>query len=237
MAVAGIAAVWALFVHSAGSVIAGTVLLVLLAVAGVLLVVALRCLGITRGQPWMQRLAGGSGRDVTDTPDAPQARDLPAHAPEGRAHVDPAAARTVVSEFVTVAVRAAVPPLRLVTNGRVSETRISGARAGRGREVELALPEEPTVSRVHAEFTFTDGRWRIANRGLNGVTLNGTPLAGEHAIRDGDSIGWGTQPGVLASRVEIGRDRARQPAGPLCRRARPRSRGSRRMLSSQASQD
>ena len=69
------------------------------------------------------------------------------------------------------------------------------------------LPEEPTVSRVHAEFTFTDGRWHITNRGRNGVTLNGTPLAGEHVIRDGDSIGWGTHPGALASRVEIGWDK------------------------------
>jgi len=119
----------------------------------------------------------------------------------------------VVSEFATVAAAAPVPLLRLVTNGNVTETRVPGARAGRAREAELRLPEEPTVSRVHAEFTFTDGRWHVTNLGLNGVTLNGTPLTGEHPISDGDSIGWGTQPGALVSRVEIGWDKARQPTG------------------------
>ena len=121
---------------------------------------------------------------------------------------DPAAARTVVAESETITALAAVPLLRLVTRGSVAETRISGARAGRGTDVELRLPEEPTVSRLHAELTFTDGRWHITNRGRNGVTLNGTPLTSEHVIRDGDSIGWGTQPGALVSRVEIGWDRA-----------------------------
>jgi hypothetical protein len=129
------------------------------------------------------------------------------------ARVDPAAAQTVVSEFATVVALKPVPPLRLVTNGNVTETRVSGARAGRSREAELRLPEEPTVSRAHAEFTFTDGRWHITNLGLNGVTLNGTPVTGEHAISNGDSIGWGTQPGALASRVEIGWDMARQAGG------------------------
>ena len=81
-------------------------------------------------------------------------------------------------------------------------------------EAELRLPEEPTVSRVHAEFTFTDGRWHVTNRGLNGVTLNGTALTGMHALRDGDSIGWGTQPRALVSQVEIGRDRAGQSSTP-----------------------
>ena len=139
---------------------------------------------------------------------------MPATANDGGAYVDPAAARTVVSEFVTVAAQAQVPPLRLLTNGQVSETRTSGARAGRSTEAELRLPEEPTVSRVHAEFTFADGRWHVANLGLNGVTLNGTALTGRHAIHDGDSIGWGTHPGALTSRVEISRDRVRQPNGP-----------------------
>jgi FHA domain len=349
LAVIGIAVLWALFVHSTGSVTGGTILLALLAAAVIGLVVALRYLGINSGHPWAQYLAGRPWRDGRDvlrlglrqlpgvliiTPGgsllAPNAielrmnpRDLasltevmdiglvnssatevyesqitahsaglasagpvevsvigdpavpvgryrlrqgrPAGPPrpagpwppagpqqpagslqpagpwppagpsqpagpwqparpvqpagrvsalarEGRTHVDLAAARTVVTDSardsVTVTALAAVPLLRLATNGSVAETRISGARAGRSRETELRLPEELTVSRVHAEFTFTDGRWHIANQGLNGVTLNGTPLTGQHAIRDGDSIGWGTQPGALVSRVEIGWDKA-----------------------------
>lgn len=96
------------------------------------------------------------------------------------------------------------PLLRLVTNGSVAETRISGARAGRGHAVELRLPEEITVSRVHAEFIFAEGQWWIISKGLNGLVLNGTALAGEQMVQPGDVIHWGRQEGALASRVEIG---------------------------------
>ncbi len=311
--VAGIAALWAFFAYSAGSLIAGTILMVLIAVAVILLAVALRCLGIDRDHPWLRRLAARQRRDVADPavqpggylpepgmpePDrsagpsqpadsffaqahggrayadparsdwaygvpaaadparsdwaygVPAAADparsdwaygVPAAADPARfdraypapaaadparfdpayaapaahdpARLDPAAARTVVSDFATVVALNPVPPLRLVTNGAVTETRVSGARAGRAREAELRLPEEPTVSRAHAEFTFSDGQWHITNLGLNGATLNGTPVTGQHAISDGDSIGWGTQPGALVSRVEIGRDMPRKATG------------------------
>jgi FHA domain len=335
LAAAGGASVWAFFVYNAGSVLAGTVLLVLAGASVILLVVALRCLGIGRDHPWVRRLAARPWRDGRDvlqlalrhlpevliiTPGgsllAPNAVELrmnpgdlaaltemmdiglinssatevyqsqisaraaslakagpvevsvigdpdvapgryclrqgrpaglsrppdplpplgppplgppplgpppPAEHPpwmgmppsadgvvahEGRGQVDLGQARTVVAQTATVAALAPVPLLRLVTNGRVSQTRTSGARAGRAREAEIALPQDPTVSRVHAEFTFADGQWHITNLGLNGTTLNGTPLTGAHAIRDGDSIGWGTQPGVPVSRVEIGQDAA-----------------------------
>ena len=96
------------------------------------------------------------------------------------------------------------PPLRLVTNGSVTETRISGARAGRGHAVELQLPEEQTVSRVHAEFIFVDGQWWVIGKGLNGLVLNGTSLVTEHVVRPGDLIRWGRQDNAVVSRVEIG---------------------------------
>jgi pSer/pThr/pTyr-binding forkhead associated (FHA) protein len=70
--------------------------------------------------------------------------------------------------------------------------------------VELALPEVPTVSREHARFTFSDGQWRIANLGMNGLTVNGEPVTGERPVSNGDAIRWGTRPDALASRVEIG---------------------------------
>jgi FHA domain len=95
-----------------------------------------------------------------------------------------------------------VPALRLVTGSSVAETRTSGARAGRG-PVELILPDVPTVSREHARFTFSDGRWRISNQGRNGLILNGTPLTGEQPLSDGDTIRWGTNPDAPLSRVEI----------------------------------
>jgi len=95
-----------------------------------------------------------------------------------------------------------VPVLRLVTGSSVAETAISGARAGRG-PVELVLPAVPTVSREHARFTFSDGRWWITGLGRNGLTLNGAPVAGEQPVGDGDTIRWGTRPDALLSRVEI----------------------------------
>jgi FHA domain-containing protein len=95
-----------------------------------------------------------------------------------------------------------VPALRLVTGSSVAETRMSGARAGRG-SVELVLPEDPTVSREHAKFTFSEGRWWITNQGRNGLAVNGVPVAGEKPLSNGDSIRWGSRPDALLSRVEI----------------------------------
>jgi hypothetical protein len=247
VAVIGIAVLWALFVHSTGSMAGGTILLVLLAAAITGLVVALRYLGLNRDTELMDiGLVNSSATEVSRPPSGhPQparswqssgslppsgsrppsaswppagpwqparpeqaAGGIRAQAREGRTHTDLAAARTVVAGSVTVTALAQVPLLRLATNGSIAETRISGARAGRSRGAELRLPEELTVSRVHAEFTCTDGRWHITSKGRNGVTLNGTPLTAEHPIRDGDCIGWGTQPGALVSRVEIGWDKA-----------------------------
>jgi len=116
-----------------------------------------------------------------------------------------AGAGAAAAGVATLAKPAVSPaPLRLVTGGWVAETRVSGARAGRGRDAELQLPTEPTVSRVHAQFTFDGNQWRIIGRGRNGLMLNGTPVAGEQVIRAGDSIQWGCQDGALESRVEIG---------------------------------
>jgi pSer/pThr/pTyr-binding forkhead associated (FHA) protein len=91
----------------------------------------------------------------------------------------------------------------LVTGSSVVETTMSGARAGRG-SVELVLPDVLTVSREHATFTFSDGRWWITNQGRNGLTLNGARVAGEQPITDGDTIRWGVSTDALLSRVKIG---------------------------------
>jgi hypothetical protein len=122
----------------------------------------------------------------------------------GHNHAGRAMAATLVRDVLTVEAPSLIPPLRLVTNGAVAETRVSGARAGRGSGVELPLPDEPTVSRVHAEFSFTAGQWRIVNLGRNGMLVNARPVGRDQPIRDGDLITWGPQPGGLESRVEIG---------------------------------
>ena len=64
---------------------------------------------------------------------------------------------------------------------------------GPGHAVELRLPEEITVSRVHAEFIFAEGQWWIISKGLNGLVLNGTALAGEQMVQPGDVIHWGAR--------------------------------------------
>jgi hypothetical protein len=122
---------------------------------------------------------------------------------DGHTKSELAVAPTFMTGAATVAEPALPPLLRLITNGAVAETRVSGARAGRGKAVELQLPGEPTVSRVHATFTCSGGEWRITVLGRNGVLLNGTPLTSDHVVRDGDSIRWGQQSSAPVSAVVI----------------------------------
>ena len=155
------------------------------------------------GPAWVPRpgsVPGPAGRSPMTA--APRRRRCPT-----RPRASAATAATAVGGggLATVAepARSMVPTLRLITGGRVAETRMSGARAGRGA-VELGLPDVPTVSREHARFTYSDGQWWVANLGMNGMTLNGASVAGEQPLHDGDSIRWGTNEQAPASRVEIG---------------------------------
>jgi FHA domain len=168
---------------------------------------------IPPGRYLLRRGVPGSDRyspDPWDPPDEPDLvdRQFAYVAPVGAATsadpvVDPG--RTIMDGMPTVMeqIRPAVPVLRLVTGSWVTETSMSGARAGRG-PVELELPYAPTVSRVHARFTFSDGQWRVTNEGINGLAVNGVPVSGEQPVTDGDSIRWGTRPDAPLSRVEIG---------------------------------
>jgi FHA domain len=137
-------------------------------------------------------------------PDSAYAVPQPAPAqPGGRSRPEPDSGSTVARSMVTtMEQRHPVPVLRLITGSSTAETAVSGARAGRG-SVELVLPDVPTVSREHAIFTFSAGRWWVANQGRNGLTLNGTPVAGKQPLGDGDAIRWGTRQDALLSRVEI----------------------------------
>ena len=115
-------------------------------------------------------------------------------------------ARTVVDDGpVTVLEKttaASVPVLRLVTGDSVAQTQMTGARAGRG-SVELVLPNVPTVSREHARFEFSEGRWWVTNLGINGLAVNGAAVETEHPLSDGDAIRWGSRADALVSRIEI----------------------------------
>jgi hypothetical protein len=144
-----------------------------------------------------------ASQDADDVPRWAYSAPEPVHAESGRRAWGPDL--TVGGGMVTMMEPAPepIPLLRLVTGSSVAETRVSGARAGRG-SVELVLPDILTVSREHATFTFSDGRWWISNQGRNGLTLNGTPVAGEQPLSDGDAIRWGANPDALLSRVKIG---------------------------------
>lgn len=171
--------------------------------------------------PGRYRLRQGDPVSVRARPDLARAQHEDAAAGEfayaasGRAYADsdgyvwhePDQGLTVAGGMSTIMEQSvapvpAIPVLRLVTGSSVAETQMSGARAGRGF-VELMLPDEPTVSREHAKFTFSDGRWWIANQGRNGLTVNGSPVAGEQPLSDGDEIRWGARRDALMSRVEI----------------------------------
>jgi FHA domain len=129
---------------------------------------------------------------------------VPFNAHDGRTWAEDVRPAPAAADLLTVAETPLIPPLRLVTNGSVVETRRSGAHAGRGPGSELVLPAEPTVSRVHAKFVFTGGQWWVTSLGRNGITLNGVPVAGERSLSDGDRVLWGSQPGALMSLVRIG---------------------------------
>jgi hypothetical protein len=145
------------------------------------------------------RSAGAEAAAVADSPQV----GFVGH--DGHTSVQPESGTSTIGGLPTVVElqRSPVPALRLVTGDSVAETRVSGARAGRG-PVELRLPEMPTVSREHARFTFSGGQWWIANLGRNGLTVNGTAPAGRQPLQDGDSIRWGMRSDALQSRVEIG---------------------------------
>ncbi len=215
----GVAVGWVVLEVVTGSVVSATLLLVVLAGLGVGCVGGLRAFGITRDHPWIRRLVSRpwpDGQDVArpDLPDlwygdiAPEfAYATPQHGyatPGSRGWPGPDPGLTVAGGMATIMEEClpSVPVLRLVTDSSVAETTVSGARAGRG-PVELALPHVPTVSREHARFIFSDGRWWVTNLGRNGLTLNGAPVAGEQPLSDGDAIRWGTRPDALLSRVEI----------------------------------
>ncbi len=151
----------------------------------------------------------GTRPDLIEVENAHSAREFayaaPQHAYAGPvSHVWQDPGPTVAAGLTTM-MESSLPPvpvLRLVTGSSVAETRTSGARAGRG-PVELILPDVPTVSREHARFTFSDGRWRISNQGRNGLILNGAAVTGEQPLSDGDTIRWGKNPDAPLSRVEI----------------------------------
>lgn len=169
--------------------------------------------GLRQGRPDALRVPAGAGfaSPVPAPARAGSATAAAAASHGGRGGPAPAEAATMAAwtpgdattSAATMCELAPNPLLQLVTGDLKAQTRVSGACAGRGPASELMLPEDPTVSRVHAQFTCAEGEWRITGVGLNGVALNGTVLTDEQVVRDGDTIRWGRRPDSLSSRVQI----------------------------------
>ena len=163
-----------------------------------------RAAGAVQAAGAVPAAAGGFGFRAAEARTFQASDGQTLHFGDGSPRIDGGGARALPTDLLTVGAVSSVPLLRLVTRGSAAETRASGARAGRGTAVELLLPEEPTVSRVHAKFVFRDGQWRVTGLGRNGLMVNEMPVRSEQVVRDGDLISWGSQPGALVSRVQIG---------------------------------
>ena len=61
---------------------------------------------------------------------------------------------------------------------------------GRAASADVALPDDPLVSRVHARLERTGGRWTVVDDGLsrNGTWVCGTRVTGRRVLHDRDSI-------------------------------------------------
>ncbi len=64
---------------------------------------------------------------------------------------------------------------------------------GRGAEVDVSLPWDTDVSRLHAELEHLGGRWTVADDGLsrNGTYLNGERLRGRRRLAEHDRLRFG----------------------------------------------
>src|ERR1051326_5748374 len=67
-------------------------------------------------------------------------------------------------------------------------------RIGRGQANEIALPDEPSVSRFHARITFHDGNFQVEDLGsTNGTFLNGRIIKRPTKILPFDHLSFGNK--------------------------------------------
>lgn len=107
------------------------------------------------------------------------------------------------------------PPLRASQPGASAHFDTTGGTVGRASTNMLVLDDpERTVSRVHAQIVFRDGRFFVVDRGSNPMSHNGRPLgAGNEApLANGDRLVIG---GFELSVSEVGQAAAAAPVGNL----------------------
>lgn len=98
--------------------------------------------------------------------------------------------------------------------GRFTETALDGEELTVGRAAGNRLQlSDPSVSRAHAAFAARDGQWRLRDLGSRlGTLLNGSPVAGETALADGDWLRLGDTLVLYRDGPPAGADRRRLEA-------------------------
>ena len=73
------------------------------------------------------------------------------------------------------------------------EGRADHLTVGRGRDADLALGWDGTVSRLHAQLERVGSDWTLVDEGLsrNGSFVNGERIVGRRRLRDGDRVCFG----------------------------------------------
>ena len=75
------------------------------------------------------------------------------------------------------------PPLRASQPGASAHFDATGGTVGRASTNMLVLDDpERTVSRVHAQIVFREGRFFVVDRGSNPMSHNGRPLGAGGAV-------------------------------------------------------
>jgi pSer/pThr/pTyr-binding forkhead associated (FHA) protein len=91
---------------------------------------------------------------------------------------------------------------------RILDLGLETARLAIGRHpsCEVALPDDPEVSRVHAELECLHGEWTLVDdgRSRNGSYVNGERVRGRRRLRDGDTVAVGRT--LLVFRAPSGRE-------------------------------
>lgn len=81
---------------------------------------------------------------------------------------------------------------RIKFEGRETEITSETFVFGRAEESHFSLPENPNISRRHAQITLQSGEYFIADLGSsNGTTINGQPISDEVKLMPGDMITLG----------------------------------------------
>jgi DNA-binding CsgD family transcriptional regulator len=76
---------------------------------------------------------------------------------------------------------------------------------GKAPENDVAIPEDPTVSRLHAVLEQFEAGWCVTDLGSsNGTTVNGDRIIAQHRLRHGDEIRVGRTRLLFRNSSDVG---------------------------------